>query len=342
MTGPVRATAVYVSNADSHDISVLRFEAASGALTLLQTLPLGGQVMPLAVSPDRRFLYAAQRSEPWAVDTLAIDSASGHLTRIGQADLPQSMAYLATDRSGRWLFSASYGGHCVAVSAIDVDGVVGACRQVLPTEPHAHAIRADPSNRFVLASSLGGGVLHSFRFDAATGTLGANLPFAVPTHPGASPRHFVYSRSGRFVYLLGELDAMVDVLGVDPSSGGLRTLQTVSAAPPGLAGVPWAADLHLSPDERFVYASERRSSTLAGFRVDAASGLLAPIGHWPTQAQPRGFAVTPDGGWLLAAGQLSHRLGVHRIDPASGALAPHGEVAVGQGPNWVECVALGG
>ena len=342
MTTPRPATAVYVSNADSHDISVLRFDVASGALTLQQTLPLGGQVMPLAVSPDRRFLYAARRSVPWTVDTLAIDAASGHLTRIGQADLPQSMAYLATDRSGRWLFSASYGGNCVAVGPIGADGVAGACRKVLPTEPHPHAIRADPTNRFVLASILGGGVLYSFRFDASTGTLAGNRPFCVPTHIGASPRHFVYSRDGRFVYLLGELDAMVDVLAVDLNSGGLRTLQTVNAVPPGFEGGRWAADLHLTPDGRFLYASERRSSTLAGFRVDAASGLLAPIGHSPTQAQPRGFAITPDGGWLLAAGQLSHRLGVHAIDAASGALMPHGEIGVGQGPNWVECVVLGG
>ena len=341
MTRPADV-AVYVSNADSGDISVLHFEAANGGITLLQTLPLGGMVMPLALSPDRRFLYAAQRSVPWAVDTLSIDAASGHLTRIGQAALPESMAYLATDRSGRWLFSASYGGHCIAVSPIGADGVVGECDAVWPTGRHAHAVQADPTNRFVLATSLGGGVLESFRFDAASGSLSSNDPHSMQPHPGASPRHFVYSWDGRFVYLLGELDAMVDALAVDLNSGALRTLQTLNAAPSGFSGGRWAADLHLTPDGRFLYASERRSSTLAGFRVDAANGTLTPLGHVATQAQPRGFAITPDGGWLLAAGQRSHRLGIHRIDPLTGVLAPRGEIGVGLNPNWVECVALGG
>ena len=93
-------------------------------------------------------------------------------------------------------------------------------------------------------------------------------------------------------------------------------MQSLSTLPPGFAGEPWAAELRLTPDARFLYTSERRSSTLAGFAVDAATGRLAPIGHWPTQAQPRGFAISPSGRWLIAAGQLSHAVGVHAIDAA--------------------------
>ena len=130
------------------------------------------------------------------------------------------------------------------------------------------------------------------------------------------------------------------MLAVDPASGVLACVQSLSTLPPGFAGEPWAAELRLTPDARFLYTSERRSSTLAGFAVDAASGRLAPIGHWPTQTQPRGFAISPMGSHLIAAGQLSHALGVHAIDARSGTLSLRHEHAVGRNPNWVEAIAL--
>ncbi len=334
------STVVYVSNADSGDIRAYRLAAAQGVLTPLQTVPVGGQVMPLALSPDRRFLYAARRSEPLEVLSFAIDPRSGELAALGAAALPHSMANLSTDRSGRWLFSASYGGDQIAVGPIGADGVAQPAHQVLATAPHAHAIQADPSNRFVFATSLGGGHLMQLRFDAALGKLTPNDPSTLAPHAGASPRHLLFGADGRFVYLLNELDAAIDVLAFDATAGTLRSVQTLSSLPPGFSGAPWAADLRLRPDGRFLYSSERRSNTLAAFRVDPASGELALVGHVPTEAQPRGFAITPDGAFLVAAGQASHRLSVYAIDPASGALAKRSDCAAGLNPNWIEIVAL--
>jgi 6-phosphogluconolactonase len=334
-------TIVYVANADSGDISVLGLDVRDGALMAWRCVEAGAMVMPLALSPDRRFLYAALRAAPWAVASFVIDATSGRLQRLGQAPLPHSMAYLATDRSGRFLFSASYGGDLIAVSPIAADGSVGPARQVLPTSRHAHAIAADPSNRFVFAACLGGGVVMQMRFDVNTGALGPNVPAELRPHEGASPRHFVFSADTRFVYLLNELDATIDVLAFDAITGTLRTLQTIGSLPSGFSGEPWAADLHLTPDGRFLYSSERRSSTLAMFSVDAVTGELALLGHRPTQAQPRSFAITPDGRFLIAAGQLSHRLGVCTIDAHGGALQACSEIEVGRNPSWVETLTLG-
>jgi 6-phosphogluconolactonase len=178
------------------------------------------------------------------------------------------------------------------------------------------------------------------RFDAASGELRPNQPPTLEPHPAASPRHFVFSPDARFVYLLNELDAAIDVLALDASAGTLRPLQTIASLPPGFAGKPWASDIHLTPDGRFLYSSERRSDTLAAFRVDAANGGLALIGHVPTEAQPRGFHVTPDGRFLIAAGQGSHRLALYAIDAGTGALRALGHCAAGRGPNWVESIML--
>ena len=331
-------TAVYVSNADSGDIWVLRLDAARGELAPTQRVMVGGQVMPMALSPDRRFLYAARRSDPLEVLSFAIDPQHGELTPLGEAPLPHSMAYLATDRSGRWLFSASYGGNLIAVSPIDAAGVAGPAQQVIATEPHAHAIQADPSNRFVFATSLGGGIVMQLCFDVTTGRLTPNTPAQLRPHEGASPRHFVFGRDASVVYLLNELDATIDVLAFDAASGTLRATQTVASLPPGFSGAPWAADLRLTPDGRFLYSSERRSSTLAAFRVDAGSGRLTLVGHTPTEAQPRSIAITPDGRFLLAAGQRSHHLSVCAIDPDTGALELRSRCAAGQNPNWIEIV----
>lgn len=333
-------TLVYVSNADSAEISVLALDESRGTLATVQTVAAHGTVMPLAVSPDRRRLYAARRNEPWSVLAFAIDARDGRLAPIGEAPLPQSMAHIAVDGSGRWLFSASYHGNLIAVSPIDAEGRPGAATQVIPTGPKAHAMRAAPGNRFVYATSLGGGVLMQFGFDADRGALTPLSPPTVAVRAGAGPRHLAFPPDGRFVYLLNELDASVDVLAIDPSTGALTCVQSVSTLPPGFAGEPWAAELRLTPDARFLYASERRSSTLAGFAVDATTGRLSPIGHWPTQAQPRGFAISPSGRWLIAAGQLSHAVGVHAIDAGTGMLSLCHEHAVGRNPNWVEAIAL--
>lgn len=332
--------AVYVSNAESGDISVLRLDPAQRTLTPTQTVAVGGEVMPLALSPKRDRLYAARRSEPREALSFAINPKTGELTPLGAAALPHSMANIATDRTGRFLFSASYGGNLVAVNAIDDNGVVQATRQVLPTGPNAHAILPSPSNHFVFATSLGGGVVLQFRFDATTGQLTPNTPDALAPHEGASPRHLVFGPDARFVYLLNELDARIDVLAHDALGGTLTTVQTIDSLPPGFSGEPWAADLHLTPDGRFLYGSERRSDTIAAFRVDADDGTLSLVGHAPTEAQPRGFAITPDGRFLIAAGQKSSRLRLFDIDPSSGALSVCGDGPAGRGANWVETLSL--
>ena len=337
---PSPRCAVYVSNAESGDIHVLHLDPASGALTTVQRVEIGGTVMPLALSPDRRVLYAARRSEPHAALSFALDANSGALSRLGEAPLPHSMANIATDRSGRWLLSASYGGHLVAVSAIGADGAAHAATQVLPTGPNAHAICTDPSNRFAFASNLGAGVVLQLCFDAAAGRLTPNTPPSIAVRAGAGPRHLAWHPDGHVLYLLNELDASIDVFAFSTGLGTLAHRQTIASLPSGFSGTPWAADLHLTPDGRFLYSSDRRSNLLSAFAVEPVSGRLSLIGHTPTPAEPRGFNITGDGHWLIVAGQASHHVHVYRIEPQSGALEPLGEHAVGRGPNWIETVQL--
>jgi 6-phosphogluconolactonase len=333
---------VYVANADSAEIAVLALDRADGALREIDRFATGGMVMPLAVSPDRRFLYASIRSEPYRVLSLAIDRASGRLSQIGSAPLPASMCWISTDRSGRFLLSASYGASLVAVSPIGNDGMAQPAQQVQPTEEKAHSIQAAPDNRFALAACLGGGVVRQMRFDAASGRLDSNDPAAWHARPGAGPRHFVFHPRAPFVYLLNELDATIDVLAFDGERGTLAPRGPVAPMLPAdfAGGEPWAADLHLTPDGRFLFASERRSSTLSSYAVDASTGALTSLARIATETEPRGFALSPDGRFLVAVGQASHRLTRYGIDAASGALTKLGDRPIGSNPNWVEIVDL--
>ncbi|PYM90597.1 MAG: 6-phosphogluconolactonase, partial [Candidatus Rokuibacteriota bacterium] len=120
----------------------------------------------------------------------------------------------------------------------------------------------------------------------------------------------------------------------------LKEKQSISALPPDFQGKPSAADLHITPDGKFLYGSERTSSTLAGFKVDPASGMLSSIGSVPTEKQPRGFNIDASGRYVLAVGQLSHALSSYRIDPESGKLTKLKEYPMGKNPNWVEIVDL--
>src|SRR3989441_3169120 len=339
------ATFVYVGNAESNDIYVLQLERQSGDLTMVETVPIPGitkpgNSTPMAVSPDRRFLYAGTRGEPKVAAGFAIDPASGKLKHVASGPLADSMAYLSTDRTGHFLLGASYPGHKITVNPIGPPGTVQPPQQVLPDYPNAHSILADAGNRYVLALTLGNDLVNQFKFDAATGMLVPSTPPSVHVKEKAGPRHFVFHPNGKFVYVIGELDGSVYVFDYDTSTGQLKEKQTVSALPPDFQGKPSAADLHITPDGKFLYGSERTSSTLNGFKVDPANGTLSPIGSVPTEKQPRGFNVDSSGRYLLAVGQLSHAMSSYKIDTEGGKLTKLKEYPMGKNPNWVEILDI--
>lgn len=347
-------TFAYVSSADTKEIFVFELDPTTGDLVQVQQVGLAvpGPVMPLAISPDRRFLYAAQRSEPYSVATLAVDRFSGKLTVLGHASLLNSTPYITIDRTGRWLLAASYQGDLISVSPIGPHGFPQPPHQVIRTEPHPHSIQVDAANRHALVPCLGGDVVLQWCFDAVTGRLTANPSPWVRVSSGSGPRHFAFHPNNRTVYLLNELDASVYVFAYDSESGRLSERQMTTALPADFKGAPRgmegnstnggpkAADIHVTPDGRFLYASERTTSTLAAFRIDLDSGRLEGIGSFPTEETPRGFNIDPTGRYLLVAGQASHHLTVYGIEPERGALDVLKRYEVGRTPNWVEIVRL--
>lgn len=346
MSSAQAATFMYVGSSDSQDITVLSLDPKSGALAPVATVAVPGPAkpggsLPLAVSPDKKFLFAGLRSEPFSVATFAIDPKSGKLTHVGSGPLEGSMAYISTDKSGKYLFAASYPQHKVTVSPIGANGVVGATQQTVPTEQNAHAIVTDSTNKYVFHTSLGGDLVYQQKFDAKTGKLTPNDPPSVKVNSKAGARHIAFSPSNKFAYLVNELDATVYVFPYDPAKGTMKKeVQIISAMPKGSTVKPWAADIHLTPDGKFLYASERTTSTLAAYSVDPAKGTLTLIDNFPTEKQPRAFAIDPTGKYLFAVGEQSHSLTSYAIDPKSGKLTKLKDMPAGKKPNWIEIVTL--
>jgi 6-phosphogluconolactonase len=348
------ATFVYVSNAGDGNISVYKLNAGNGALQALGTAPAGMAVMPMAISPDRRYLYASIRSKPYSVISYLIDSKIGALTQLGKSALPDSMAYVSTDRNGRYLFSASYGGDVIAVNPIGPQGVVqGESLQIIKTGPHAHSILPDLSNRFVYVANLGADKVLQFSFDEKTGRLEPIGPGYVRTQQGSGPRHPALSPNGRFLYEISELMGIVTTYRIDPSSGALTQVSSISGLDPklklpnGLTGPTpagdttpriWAADMHITPDGRFVYVSERTSSTISAFSADPLTGKLDYLSTTKVEKQPRGFNIDPRGNYMVVSGEKSNKVGVYAIDRKTGGLNLLGQYPGGKGANWVEIV----
>jgi 6-phosphogluconolactonase len=356
------ATFVYVSNPGAGDIGGYRM-LDSGELQPGARAKAANAVGPMAVSPDRRFLYAASRSKPYSVHVYAIDPGTGALTQLSTSPLAESFPYISLDKTGRFLFGASYGGHVISVNAVGSDGRVAAePLQVVPVGRNAHSIRVDESNKFVYIPALGSDAIFQFTFDSKSGKLSSNTPAVYQMKAMTGPRHFITSSDNKFLYVLSELLGTVTTFAIDGKTGLLTEVSSASGLPPdtklrpgaprGAVGGPnaapprntdndiWAADIHMTPNGKFLYISERTRSNLGAFSVDGASGKLTYLSSTPTERQPRGFAIDPKGRFLVATGEKSETISVYAIDQASGALKLLNKYPTGKGANWVEMVSF--
>src|SRR5438105_5078578 len=237
---PVLAgTFVYVANAEDGDIGMYTLQA-DGSLQPGQRFKATKLVMPMAVSPDKRFLIAAVRSKPFQAYSYSIDKSSGALNLVGSGTLAESYPYIALDRTGRFLLGASYGANQVGVNPVGADGKVGEPIQVIPTARNAHSLRTDNTNRFVFVPHLGTDQVFQFLFDEKSGRLTANTPPVAQMKAGTGPRHLITSPDNRFVYLLNELTATVTTLALDGKTGTLKEVSSASALPPDSKLAPGA------------------------------------------------------------------------------------------------------
>ncbi|PWK61297.1 beta-propeller fold lactonase family protein [Aminobacter sp. AP02] len=306
-----------------------------------------GRFTALCVSPDRRYLFASNRTAPYSIRSFAINRDDGTLTLLSETPTVESSPFLSTDRTGRFLLAAhnppdrNRRTGFVTVSVIN-DGFLQPPHQIIRTPPKTHAIRADSSNRFVLAPACDADVVVRFGFNEATGMLDPNILSTLVMRPETGPRHYVFHPNNRYVYTLNEYDGAVYVYSFDPRDGAMSEIQVAFVRHPDIKPGEnvRAGDLHITPNGKFLYAAVRGSCTMAGLKIDPATGLVSVIGHTPVDKEPRGFNIDPFGRFLVVNGLMTNTAVTYAIEPSTGELNKVASFSSMEDPNWIELVCL--
>jgi 6-phosphogluconolactonase len=342
-------TLVYVgtyTGKKSKGIYVSRLNTATGKLSDAELAAETISPSFLAAHPKGGFLYAVNEVSDFAgkksgaVGAFAIDAATGKLSLLNQQpSVGSGPCHLVTDKTGRNVLIANYGGGSVAVLPVAKDGSLQPASSFIQhtgssvnksrqEAPHAHGIYLDPANRFAFVPDLGLDKVLVYGFEAAKGSLAANEPAAAQVAPGSGPRHFAFHPRGRFAYVINEIACTVTAFACDPKRGALTEVQTLSTLPAGETVKPGysTAELYAHPSGKFLYGSNRGHDTIVSYAIDGRTGKLTLLGHASTQGKiPRSFGIDPSGQWLLAGNQNSDTVVVFSIDAKTGRLTPTGQ-----------------
>jgi 6-phosphogluconolactonase len=296
----------------------------------------------LAVSPDRKYLFAVNELGQYegkptgTVSSFTLDPTAGQLTFINrQPSGGGAPCHIVTDAKGQHVLVANYSGGNAAVLPVGPDGRLGERTGFVQHEgrgatkrqsgPNGHSINLDAANKFAIVADLGLDKVFIYRYDAAAGTLTASEPPYVEMAPGAGPRHAVFHPSGRFAYVINEIDSTITPLAYDAAKGQFTKRKSVSTLPEGFQGNNSTAEVVVHPNGKYVYGSNRGHNSIAAFSVNADDGTLNLIGHQTEGVKtPRNFVIDPSGNYLLVGSQSADQVVVFRIDAASGKLTPTG------------------
>ncbi|MBF9237874.1 lactonase family protein [Hymenobacter sp. BT683] len=344
-----------VGSAEENTIFLYRLSPATGALTRVSAQRGGASPTYLTLSEGQRFLYAVNETQTFrgmksgSVRSYAVDRRTGNLTLLNeQPSTGASPCYISLDRSGKAALVANYVGGNVSLLPVLADGQLAppsSTSQHAGKGPHqnqdgahAHCIIADPANAYAFAVDLGTDRVYRYRLNAAQGQLTQMAEPAFVARPGAGPRHLTFHPNGKRAYLINELNSTITALDYD-AAGQFREHQTLSALPVGYAGANSCADIHVSPDGRFLYASNRGHNSIAVFSIDAASGTLTSVQDVDTQGKtPRNFTLDPSGRLLLVANQNSNNIVTFRVDQKTGQLTPTGQTVEVPSPMFLQVV----
>lgn len=341
----------------SKGIYAYRFNEGSGKVKQLGVAAETINPSFLAVAPDDQFLYAVNELQHYqgakssgGVTAFSVDHKTGKLKQLDEvASHGADPCFISFDKTGRYALVANYTGGNVAVFHLAGDGKIEDASSVQEDQgqlgpvkdrqehSHAHWIEVSAHNRFAYVSDLGLDRVLIYKFDASKGTLtGGESPegtsassdfYSATLAPGTGPRHVAFSRDGRFMYVLGEIDSTVTVFANDGNET-FRSIQKISTLPKGFSGENTAAEIEVHPDGKFLYTSNRGDDSIAVFAIDSTSGKLTFLQRVPSGGKmPRHFAIGPDRRRLLVANEETGNIVEFKIDGRKGVLKKPREVA---------------
>lgn len=344
------------SNADkTNGISVYRFNVQTGEFNTSVPVTVAVNASYLAVSKDRKNVYAVSEGGggKGGVNSYAFDPQSGRLSFLNsinsEGDHP---CYVSVDGKKKFVFVGNYSGGNLLSIPVNTDGSLGSNVQNIQHEgssinknrqekPHVHSVVLSPDDRYLMVADLGTDKVNQYHVDVTQSQAlsPANPPFT-NTKPGGGPRHLVFHPNGKFAYLALEMEG--SVMAFDYKDGNLTAKQTITMLAPDFKGDVSAADIHVSPDGKFLYASNRGDANeIAIYAIDA-KGNLTPVGRQSVLGKtPRNFAIDPTGNFLLVANQNSNDVIIFKRDGKTGLLTPTGKKIVVEKPVCLKFVEIG-
>ncbi len=324
--------------ADQEGIKVYKFNQATGEGQYVSGVKGISNPSYQTVSKDGKRVYSVGEDDGGTAcaNALTFDAATGTLTLINsQPTQGAAPCHIALSPEEDYVVTANYNGSNISLFPLDEEGRLKPGQTIgfegsgpdkeRQAIPHLHFVYFTPDNHYLLANDLGTDRIH--RFPLNTRQKGSNTPLVdrqrasdIRLTPGSGPRHAVFSADGRFAYLITELSGEVMAFTYDGDS--LSLMQTIQADTLDARG---SADIHLSPDGRFLYASNRlKGDGLAIFRVNPEDGTLSKAGYQPTGIHPRNFVLTPNGQYLLVACRDIDEIQIFARDASTGLLTDTG------------------
>jgi 6-phosphogluconolactonase len=313
----------------------------------------------LAIHPSHRFLFAVDEiadfkgKKTGAISAFAIqkDGTLKFLNR--QPSKGAGPCHLVTDKKGKHILAANYGGGSVVVLPVADDGKLGewtgwvqykghSANKDRQEASHAHSINLDKANRFAVAADLGTDDLNVHRYDPETGMLGKNDPSGAKVELGSGPRHFAFHPDGKHAYVINELNCTVTAFDYDGDKGVLNEIQTLSTLPAKFKPGYSTAEVQVHPSGKYLYGSNRGHNSIAVFAIDQETGKLKRLKNYATKGKtPRNFGIDPTGAYLVVANQDSDNVVVFAIEPTTGLLTDTGHTAQVPAPVCVKFMAPG-
>jgi len=319
----------------SKGIYINKFNSKTGTITPVSITSGVENPSYLAISTNGKFVYAVNENggdKPGEVSSFSFDRNKGELTFINkQQTSGDHPCYVAVDRSNKWLFAANYSGGSLSAFPIQADGSIEALTQLIKhsgkgtdarqEKPHVHSTTFTPDQQYLLSPDLGLDKVMIYKFTpSAKQPLSEGSDSFFSTKPGSGPRHLSFHPSKPWVYVIEELTGTVSAWTYKGAK--FTPLQNISSHPAGFQGNKGSADIHTSPDGKFLYATNRGdANSIAVFSIDSKTGKLTLKGVQSTEgSHPRNFTIDPSGQFLLVANRDSNNIVVFSINRQTGLL----------------------
>lgn len=291
----------------------------------------------LAISPNQKYVYSVgEFNNGGAVYAFEFDKTKGVLNQLStQSANGSGPCHVAVDKTGKWVIVGNYGAGSLSVLPVESNGGVGTAIQTIQHEgkgvnetrqekPHVHSINIAPNNVDVFVPDLGIDKIVTYQLDNTTGKLTAGNPLFTKVQDGTGPRHFTFHPNKKFAYVIQELSG--EITGFHYQKGGLKAFQTISTLPAEYTGGKSCADIHISPDGKFLYGSNRIHDSIAIYAIDPKTGKLTYITNQGVLGKkPRNFIIDPTGKFVLIANQDSDNITIFERDPIKGTLTSTGK-----------------